>query len=110
MHVGDRASLTCSVTKGDLPLTIIWTKDNRILSPGSSVSITQVDQFTSILVIESLSPEHNGNYSCVVRNAAAEVAHTQQLAVNGNQFCLMLDADIWRTVGFFEVLFDDYFF
>ncbi|CAH1132457.1 unnamed protein product [Ceutorhynchus assimilis] len=82
MHVGDRASLTCSVTKGDLPLTITWTKDNRILSPGSSVSITQVDQFTSILVIESLSPEHNGNYSCVVRNAAAEVAHTQQLAVN----------------------------
>ncbi|KAL1516797.1 hypothetical protein ABEB36_000653 [Hypothenemus hampei] len=82
MHVGDRASLTCSVTKGDLPLTITWTRDGRILTPGSSVSITQVDQFTSILVIESLSPEHNGNYSCVVRNAAAQVAYTQQLAVN----------------------------
>ncbi|KAF7270098.1 hypothetical protein GWI33_016898 [Rhynchophorus ferrugineus] len=82
MHVGDRASLTCSVTKGDQPLTITWTKDGRVLTQGSSVSVTQVDPFTSILVIESLSPEHNGNYSCVVRNAAAEVAHTQQLAVN----------------------------
>ncbi|XP_060535010.1 cell adhesion molecule Dscam2 isoform X1 [Cylas formicarius] len=82
LHVGDRASLTCSVTKGDLPLTISWRKDGRSLEAGHTVSITQVDQFTSILVIESLSPEHNGNYSCVVRNLAAEVAHTQLLVVN----------------------------
>ncbi|KAJ8924819.1 hypothetical protein NQ315_000973 [Exocentrus adspersus] len=82
LHVGDRASLTCSVTKGDLPLTISWHKDGRTLEPAQMVSITQVDQFTSILVIESLSPEHNGNYSCVVRNLAAEVSHTQQLVVN----------------------------
>ncbi|KAL3284947.1 hypothetical protein HHI36_019078 [Cryptolaemus montrouzieri] len=82
LHVGDRASLTCSVTKGDLPLTITWHKDGRMVQPAHSMSITQVDQFTSILVIESLTPEHNGNYSCVVRNAAAEVSHTQQLLVN----------------------------
>ncbi|CAG9838355.1 unnamed protein product [Diabrotica balteata] len=82
LHVGDRASLTCSVTKGDLPLTISWHKDGRSVEPAQMMSITQVDQFTSILVIESLSPEHNGNYSCVVRNLAAEVSHTQQLVVN----------------------------
>ncbi|KAK9752839.1 Immunoglobulin I-set domain [Popillia japonica] len=81
LHVGDRTSLTCSVTKGDLPLTISWRKDGRTLDP-TQISITQVDQFTSILLIESLSSEHNGNYSCVVRNQAAEVSHTQQLVVN----------------------------
>ncbi|CAH1170098.1 unnamed protein product [Phaedon cochleariae] len=82
LHVGDRASLTCSVTKGDQPLTISWHKDGRTVESAQMLSITQVDQFTSILVIESLSPEHNGNYSCVVRNMAAEVSHTQQLMVN----------------------------
>ncbi|CAH2009909.1 unnamed protein product [Acanthoscelides obtectus] len=82
LHVGDRASLTCSVTKGDQPLTITWHKDGRTVEPGQSVSITQVDQFTSILMILSLSPEHNGNYSCVVRNLAAEVSHTHHLVVN----------------------------
>ncbi|XP_068892720.1 cell adhesion molecule Dscam2 isoform X3 [Tenebrio molitor] len=82
LHIGDRASLTCSVTKGDLPLTISWLKDGRNVQPAHMVSITQVDQFTSILVIEKLSPEHNGNYSCVVRNLAAEVSHTHQLVVN----------------------------
>lgn len=84
LHVGDRTSLTCSVTKGDSPLTISWHKDGNIVDPAHMVSITQVDQFTSILVIEKLSSEHNGNYSCVVRNPAAEVSHMHQLVVNGN--------------------------
>ncbi|XP_045464508.1 Down syndrome cell adhesion molecule-like protein Dscam2 isoform X3 [Harmonia axyridis] len=82
LHVGDRASLTCSVTKGDLPLTISWHKDGNMVQPSHSMSVTQVDQFTSILVIESLTPDHNGNYTCIVRNAAAEVSHMQQLLVN----------------------------
>ncbi|PSN52800.1 Down syndrome cell adhesion molecule-like protein Dscam2 [Blattella germanica] len=81
-HVGERATLTCSVTKGDLPLTIEWQKDGRPLDSNQRVSITQVDQFNSILLIESLSPDHNGNYSCVARNLAAEVSRTQQLVVN----------------------------
>ncbi|XP_063920715.1 cell adhesion molecule Dscam2 isoform X4 [Zophobas morio] len=82
LHIGDRASLTCSVTKGDLPLTISWRKNGRNIQPVHMVSITQVDQFTSILVIEKLSSEHNGNYTCVVSNLAAEVSHTHQLVVN----------------------------
>lgn len=96
LHVGDRASLTCSVTKGDLPLTISWHKDGRSVEPAQLVSITQVDQFTSILLIESLSQEHNGNYSCVVRNLAAEVQHTQHLMVNGNS----LKMPVLRSVPF----------
>nr|CAD7459082.1 unnamed protein product [Timema tahoe] len=81
-HVGERASLTCSVTKGDLPLTITWLKDGRALDPAQRISVSQVDQFNSILLIESLSPDHNGNYSCVARNLAAEATRTQQLTVN----------------------------
>lgn len=87
LHLGDRASLTCSVTKGDQPLTITWQKDGRTLEHNQKVSISLVDQYTSILLIEYLSQEHNGNYSCVVRNSAAEVSHTHQLVVNGNRAC-----------------------
>lgn len=65
------------------------------------VSITQVDQFTSILLIESLSPDHNGNYSCVVRNAAAEVSHTQQMVVNGNQ----ARRDVSFSISFLSLMF-----
>lgn len=83
LHLGERASLTCSVTKGDPPLTVSWLKDGRPLDPKHRLAVQQVDQYNSILLIESLSPEHNGNYSCVARNPAAEVIHTQRLVVNG---------------------------
>ncbi|XP_058796799.1 cell adhesion molecule Dscam2 [Phymastichus coffea] len=82
LHLGERTTLTCSVSRGDLPLTIFWLKDGRTLGPSERVTVTSVDQFNSILMIESLSPDHNGNYSCVARNLAAEVSHTQRLVVH----------------------------
>lgn len=64
------------------------------MGPSERVSVTNMDQYNSILMIEHLSPDHNGNYSCVARNLAAEVSHTQRLVVHGNpplgplHFCL----------------------
>lgn len=86
LNVGDRASLTCSVIKGDLPLTITWRKDNRIIDASQHISIKQVDHYNSILVIENLGPDHTGNYSCHVRNSAAEVEIAQSLLVNGKEY------------------------
>ena len=54
------------------------------MGPSERVTVTNMDQYNSILMIESLSPDHNGNYSCVARNVAAEVSHTQRLVVHGN--------------------------
>ncbi|XP_046679214.1 Down syndrome cell adhesion molecule-like protein Dscam2 isoform X7 [Homalodisca vitripennis] len=82
LHLGERASLTCSVTKGDLPLTITWFKDGKPVDPKHRLMVNQVDQFNSILLIESLSPDHNGNYTCQARNPASEVSQTQRLVVN----------------------------
>ncbi|XP_052566813.1 cell adhesion molecule Dscam2 isoform X6 [Culex pipiens pallens] len=82
LNVGDRASITCSVIKGDIPLTINWKKDGRPIDPSQRMSVTQVDQYNSILVIENLSADHTGNYSCVVRNSASETEDSQALLVN----------------------------
>ncbi|XP_011264853.2 Down syndrome cell adhesion molecule-like protein Dscam2 isoform X8 [Camponotus floridanus] len=82
LHLGERTTLTCSVTRGDQPLSITWLKDGRSMGPSERVTVTSVDQYNSILMIESLSPDHNGNYSCVARNVAAEVSHTQRLVVH----------------------------
>lgn len=67
-----------------------------------------MDQFNSILLIESLSPDHNGNYSCVARNLAAEVSRTQQLVVNGKQSTLCLPSfsiySLFSALMFFILL------
>lgn len=89
LNVGDRASITCSVIKGDIPLTINWRKDGRPIDPSQRMSVTQVDQYNSILVIENLSADHTGNYSCVVRNTASETEGSQSLLVNGNRVVLI---------------------
>lgn len=106
LHLGERTTLTCSVTRGDLPLSISWLKDGRAMGPSERVSVTNMDQYNSILMIEHLSPDHNGNYSCVARNLAAEVSHTQRLVVHGNpplgplHFCLTTACppEIWTSV------------
>uniref|UniRef100_A0A8D8Y6J4 Down syndrome cell adhesion molecule homolog n=1 Tax=Cacopsylla melanoneura TaxID=428564 RepID=A0A8D8Y6J4_9HEMI len=85
LNVGERASLICSVTKGDIPLTIKWLKDGRYLDSSAALSITHVDQFNSMLVIDSVSARHSGNYSCTVRNMAAEETQIQRLIVNGKR-------------------------
>lgn len=92
LNVGERASLTCTVVKGDLPLVTTWSKDGRQLDASQNQvnsnadggqSVTQVDQFNSILVIDSLTPQHSGNYTCTVRNSAAEASRWQRVLVNG---------------------------
>ncbi|XP_055845691.1 cell adhesion molecule Dscam2 isoform X10 [Episyrphus balteatus] len=94
LNMGDRASLTCSVVKGDLPITITWRKDNRLIDPSQHMSVKQVDQYNSILVIENLGSDHTGNYSCVVRNLAAEVENSQALLVNVPPRWIVEPADV----------------
>lgn len=84
LHLGERTSLTCSVTRGDQPIRITWLKDGRALGPSERVSITNVDQYNSMLMIESLSPDHNGNISCLVANNAGSTSYSATLVVHGN--------------------------
>lgn len=89
LNVGERASLTCSVVKGDLPLTITWSKDGHTFKSKHHSTITQVDQYNSLLVIDSVTPQHSGNYSCLARNPVAEEMITQHLMVNGKLILIL---------------------
>ena len=93
LRLGERLTLTCAVTKGDLPLTMSWVVDQRPVaaaagavaaSPaGAHVKTLQINAFTSILSIDSLQLPNSGNYSCVVRNAAAMVTQSQLVLIRG---------------------------
>jgi hypothetical protein len=85
LNVGDRASIPCSVVKGDTPLSIKWLKNKSAVDPGQGISITQVDNYNSILVIEHLTAIHSANYTCTVSNPAASMESSQMLQVNGKK-------------------------
>lgn len=83
VNVGERASITCSVISGDLPLTIAWSKDYAGGPLGPAATVTRVDNYNSVLAFEALGPRHAGNYSCEASNHAARRVITQRLIVNG---------------------------
>lgn len=74
--------VTCAVSKGDSPLKITWLKDGRPVDP-MEAKLHQLGPFYLALQIESASTAHNGNYTCVASNDAAETSRTATLLVHG---------------------------
>ncbi|KAF8774513.1 Down syndrome cell adhesion molecule-like [Argiope bruennichi] len=81
LQEGMRSRLVCTVIQGDPPFVISWKKDDRPIEPGLGVIIRN-DEFSSDLTFSSVTPRHNGNYTCIVSNAAASVSHTATLVVD----------------------------
>lgn len=87
LRLGQRVSMLCSVTDGDLPLTLTWFRDEVILRSGLSggISIQDMGNYESVLRIDNLRPEHNANFTCVAQNFAGKAAHSQTLRVKGTE-------------------------
>ena len=83
---GMRARTTCFVIDGDLPLNFNWLKDQQILHPDDDIRITNLDSYTSMLVIDRIQEHHSGNYTCVATNAAKVTKTTAALTVSGKEF------------------------
>lgn len=85
VRLGERLGLQCLVTKGDTPLSIHWLKDeDEVLSLElPALTVRNLGEFSSTLMIEQLSTEHGGRYTCQASNRAATASHSVMLAVNG---------------------------
>ncbi|XP_063888656.1 cell adhesion molecule Dscam2-like [Scylla paramamosain] len=82
LQAGDRAGVTCLVTKGDPPITFTWEKDGRPVAEVTDVSVSSLNHFSSALMIGRLAAQHTGRYSCRAANHWAQVQHAADLAVN----------------------------
>ncbi|XP_074036525.1 Down syndrome cell adhesion molecule 1 isoform X49 [Leptinotarsa decemlineata] len=82
VHSGQYVQVSCSVTEGDLPITLEWQLNGTHLTDLTDVSVTPVGRRTSSLEIESVSYRHAGPYTCKAKNKAGETAFTAELQVN----------------------------
>lgn len=79
-----RTQLMCSSSQGDQPFNITWLKDNNQINSNSiNININEYSQFSSILTIHNVSSQHNGNYTCQIRNRAGIVDYMAVLSVAG---------------------------
>ena len=96
LRLGQRVSMLCSATDGDLPMQIIWYRNDIPLSGSSGgigggdhrrgsegISITEIGDYESVLRIDNLRPEHNANFTCVAENGGGKAQHSQMLRVKG---------------------------
>ena len=80
---GSSAQILCSVSDGDEPLSIRWTFHGDSISSDSGIMTSNLGTKTSFLMINSVSHEHRGSYTCLAKNKAGSAISTAKLNVNG---------------------------
>lgn len=84
LNVGESTAVNCMITKGDLPLNITWTLNNKKLTSGSDgITIARISARLSALTIESIGGEHRGMFQCIASNAAGSTELESELKANG---------------------------
>lgn len=83
MNDQETVVVTCTVTKGDLPIEIRWYFNGNLVQSGVNGIMLSNTKRTSQLSIESVNHENQGNYTCVVKNIAGTMNHSAVLYVNG---------------------------
>ena len=80
---GSFAQITCSIIRGDEPLSITWSLQGAVVSSDPAITTTAIGSRTSILIISSVGYRHSGEYTCRAINPAGSDTHSAVLKVNG---------------------------
>ena len=83
LNAGEAAQTQCLALKGDTPLNFTWTFHGDATTFQTGVVTTSVGQRGSALIIDSVTTNHAGIYTCTVRNKAASATYSTQLSVSG---------------------------
>lgn len=90
MNFDESVTALCSITKGDMPMSIFWqfkedgVSDGYNLTTNDGVLITRTTPKVSMLAIDAVKARHRGNYTCFASNKAGVVQSSAYLAINGS--------------------------
>ncbi|XP_050441202.1 cell adhesion molecule Dscam2 isoform X2 [Adelges cooleyi] len=81
---GMRAAISCQIVEGDLPVMFTWMKNGGEGKSdlGQGTTTRHHDEYSSSLIIEHITANNAGNYTCIATNAAGEEKYTVPLTVN----------------------------
>lgn len=102
LQVDQRISVLCSISVGDRPVQFSWLKDGSMMAGVSFPNMRIVDNAEfSTLLIDPITLDSAGNYTCSVTNTAGHTSFTASLVVHGKWsssfFSLILVRYNWST-------------
>ncbi|GFW88090.1 down syndrome cell adhesion molecule-like protein [Trichonephila clavipes] len=80
--MGQRLSITCTVIKGDPPITLKWLRDEHALKKDGDIRIHNLADYSSTLLFDPVKPEHRANYTCVASNEAGSERHSAAMVIH----------------------------
>lgn len=84
VNAGDMTTVNCAVTKGDLPMEIVWMFEGKpIGSDRTDTVVSNTGKRVKQLAIEAVVAKHAGEYTCVASNTAGSTSRSAILNVNG---------------------------
>lgn len=102
LEEGMRASVVCSVTAGDPPVTLSWFKDGIPIESGTndnSIQIVAITEFVSSLIINRLDRRFSGNYTCQASTEVGSVNHTARMTVRFRPIWLLKPTNMAAVAG-----------
>ncbi|XP_050296010.1 cell adhesion molecule Dscam2 isoform X2 [Anthonomus grandis grandis] len=84
LREGMRAAITCQIMEGDLPITFRWERNGKPIINNAALGtlVRRIDEFSSSLIIDRVSSQHSGNYTCIANNIAGSEKYGVPLTVN----------------------------
>ncbi|XP_076297099.1 Down syndrome cell adhesion molecule 1 isoform X18 [Lasioglossum baleicum] len=81
---GEQISAMCSILKGDSPIEIRWSFNGEPITRDThpDITITKTGRKNSVLIIDSVTARHAGEYTCVASNLVGSVSRSAELSVN----------------------------
>ena len=83
LNFGEPVSVHCTISGGDLPVSVIWTLNRHPLMPNLEILTQKHGKRIHNLMIDAIEAKHAGIYTCIATNAAGRTEHSAELVVNG---------------------------
>lgn len=94
INSGDTIAINCVITRGDFPINITWSLNNKPIREDDGISINNRKKI-SALTIDSAEAIHRGEYSCAASNEAGSTSYSAFLAINGSKNLTYLSSNFY---------------
>ncbi|GIY09035.1 down syndrome cell adhesion molecule-like protein 1 [Caerostris extrusa] len=96
---GDLASVICLAVSSSKPLSFSWFKNGEQIGEGTNgVRIDNSGEY-SVLILDSVSLQSAGNYTCKVTNPFGSAIHASQLEIKAPPKWLKIPESLVTTTG-----------